>query len=1117
MKLCKPSTAAPELFIDPLSVYKMYASGKRRAHEVRGFQRSCILRSVARSNVNTMRRLTLVLGFVLLCVGSARAQEATFFGLITDQSGAVLPQASVQLRNEATGAVLKTESNATGAYTFPFVQPGAYDATVSKAGFKTFGRNGVKLDVGQNARMDFVLEVGSAAESVTVTAGENVINTTDASVSTVVDRQFVENLPLNGRSFQSLLYMTPGVTTNAGSAATNDGASGGFVVNGQRGDENYWMIDGASANIGIQVGTPGPGGAGAVGATNVLGGTMALVSVDALEEFRIDTSTFSPEFGRGMGGQIDIKTRSGTNRFHGNVFEYLRNTVFDANNWFNDYHGLKKTPEIQNDYGGVVGGPIVRNKAFFFFSYEGIRLIQPGNLTATTPDAAARAAANSDNKPYLDMWPAPPAGVPDTTPGSGIVLYSSNFSTPQRAYAASLRADYQLSPKLSLFARYNHSPSRAQFTGPQVNEGTLEAEFTKTATAGLTWLASNHVVDDLRANYSVSGGKTSAVLSATNGSAGAPSDSWMPSPFSYSNANLYYVAAFGTGMVMENGAFAKNYQRQWNFVDTLSVVAGSHDLKFGVDYRRMIPTYGQAGYWGIPIFLDPTEMETGSPFLMVISSYFPGRFKLQNLSSYGQDTWRVNPRLTITYGLRWDVDYAPQTVESTPLPGITGFSLTNLSNLAYAPGKPPYTTHWGNVAPRFGGAYRIHTTPGRETVLRGGWGIFYGLADSELLNLEAIDEPLYPYGTNAFVFSTAAGGTGLQWPPTPAQAKAPANEMPNATNGYPLYGLDPNINLPWAQEWNVSLEQSLGTNQSFTLSYLGAVDNRLQQPEALDNPNANYAAAWLVTQEGSANYHGLQAVFQRRLSHGLQALVDYTWSHSIDDGSYGNWLTWIYPGETSANFKQNRGNSDFDVPQSFSAALTYQPPAAKNNLFLKAITRDWSTNNIVTIRSGPPENIISGDFAGRTSALGVAALIRPDQVPNVPLYLHGSKYPGGKAVNPAAFSDPPLDTTTNGPTRQGTFPRNKIRAPGLAQWNFSVQREFPIYEDLHLRFEADLFNVLNHPSFGPYNGSWYADGSNVLFGQTTGIWATSSANGGQNALYAPGGNRSGQFSLKLTF
>lgn len=1062
---------------------------------------------------------------VLLCLlfstarmAIAQMETATVSGRITDASGAAIGGASVELHNIQQGTSITTTTNGVGLYVFPTVAPGQYSMTVRKQGFKQVDIVGVVANVQSHIEQNFRLVVGSALESVTVTAGANDIDTSDATVSTVVDRKFVENLPLNGRSFQSLLYMTPGVTTNAGSAATNDGASGGFVVNGQRGDENYWLIDGVSANVGIDVGTPGPGGGGAVGATNVLGGTMSLVSVDDLDEFRIETSTFAPEFGRSMGGQIAIITRSGSNQFHGNAFDYLRNTVFDANNWFNDYYGLKKTPEIQNDFGGVIGGPIVKNKAFFFYSNESLRLTQPGTLTATTFDTASRAAAVPAMKPYMNMFPQPAAGAPDTTPGSGLALYSSGYTIPQKAYANSLRVDYQLAKNLNLFARYDDAPSSAVFTGPQVNDLTYETTSTKTATAGLTWIASSHVVNDLRGNYSVNGGFEYAALDTADGATLSPAPTYMPAGYNFSNANQYFDCAFGTGMTEVDGAFAKNFQRQWNYVDTLSVVKGSHNMKFGFDYRRLTPNYGQAAYWSIPIFLTVGEVEgsggatgTGNPFLIVNSYYAPGRFKLQNLGAYGQDTWRVNSRLDLTYGLRWDVDFAPQTVESTPLPGITGFSFDSLANLAYAPpGTPPYTTHWGNVAPRIGLAYRIHTSPGTETVLRGGWGIFYGLSDSELLNLEAIDEPLYPYGVDDYVIPA-------NWPPTPAQAAVPVNAQPNATNGFPLYGIQPDLNLPWSQEFNVALQQSMGTNQSFTLSYIGAVQRRLELPEATDNPNKNYAEAWIVTDAGAGNYNSLQAVYQRQLSRGFQSLIDYTWSHAIDDGSYGNWLTFIYPGQTSADFLQNRGNSDFDVRQAFSAALTYQPPAAKNNLFLKGITSGWSTNNIVRIQSGPPDNVVTGDFAGQSSEVGAAAQIRPDEVPGVPLYLHGSKYPGGEAINPAAFTDPPLDPSTGGPTRNGDFPRNKIRSLGLAEWNFSVQREFPIYDTLHLQFEADLFNVLNHPNFAPFNLGYYANGSNVLFGSATEVWSQGSANGGQNALYAPGGDRSGQFSLKVLF
>ncbi len=1076
------------------------------------------LRKLSTANASVVFRKVLSAFPILLCLlftsraVMAQMPTAAISGHVVDASGATIPDASVMIRNTQTGISNTTTTNSSGNYSFATVPPGTYDVTVSKQGFKQIALMGIIANVGDHITEDVKMEVGAVSSSVTVTAGANNIDTTDASVSTVVDRQFVKNLPLNGRSFQSLLYMTPGVNTNAGSAATNDGASGGFVVNGQRGDENYWMIDGVSANIGINVGTPGPGGAGAVGATNIVGGTMALVSVDDLQEFRIETSTFAPEYGRTMGGQIGIVTSSGTNHFHGNLFEYLRNTVFDANNWFNDYYGQPKAPEIQNDFGGVVGGPILKDKAFFFFSDENLRLVQPGQLIATTFDQGVRAGTIPAMQPYVDMFPAPPANATDTSPGSGIVLYNASYSQPYNAYAASLRLDYHLSNNLSLFARYDHAPSSATITATEVNDLALEKDITKTATAGLTWIASDHVVDDFRANYSVSGGSSSSQVTSAYGGAPPPAPTFFPGPYNFSNANLYVDGAFGDGMTETNGNFATNYQRQWNFVDSLSVLMGAHNLKFGLDYRRMMPNYGQATYWSIPIFLAPSEFETGTPFLLVNSYYAPGRYKLQNLGAYAQDTWRVNSRFNMTYGLRWDVDFAPQTTESTPLPGITGFSLTSLANLAYAPpGTPPYTTHWGNIAPRIGGAYRLLTTPGRELILRGGWGIFYGLSDSELLNQEAIDEPLYPYGADSYIF-------GATYPPTAgsANAAAPVNVQPNATNGLPLYGIQPNMNLPWSQEFNVSLQQALGNDQSFTISYVGAVEKRLEEAEATDNPNPNYAEAWLVDETGTANYNALQAVFQRQLSHGLQALVDYTWSHAIDDGSYGNWVTFIYPGETQANVNENRGDADFDIRNLFSAAVTYQPPAVKSNFFLRALTRDWSTNDIISIQSGPPVNIVDGDFAGNASQVGAAALIRPDVVPGVPLYLTGPQYPAGKAINPAAFKDPPPGVN-GAPARQGNFSRNVIRALGMATWNFSAQRNFPIHDALHLVFEADLFNILNHPAFGPFNNGFFANNGNPVFGQVTGTWNQSSANGGQSALYAPGGNRSGQFSLKLTF
>jgi hypothetical protein len=294
-----------------------------------------------------------------------------------------------------------------------------------------------------------------------------------------------------------------------------------------------------------------------------------------------------------------------------------------------------------------------------------------------------------------------------------------------------------------------------------------------------------------------------------------------------------------------------------------------------------------------------------------------------------------------------------------------------------------------------------------------------------------------------------------------------------------LFGFDPNLNAPYALEWNVALEQSLGKAQTLSLSYIGASDRRLLETESITNPNANYYQATLVANTGTLTYDALQAQFRRALTNGLQALVSYTWSHAIDDGSYG-----AYANGSFANVNSNRGSSDYDLRHVFSAALTYQLPGLRGNTF----ARDIST------------------------------LIRPDVVPGQPFYLHGSQYPGRVALNPAAFADPPVDPTTLVPTRQGDLGRNVLRSLGLAEWDFAIHREFHIRENVKLQFNAELFNVLNHPNFGLFNNTFQR--GNIYFGQATAMQNQLGGNEGwgvQSSLYASGGPRSSQLALKLVF
>jgi Carboxypeptidase regulatory-like domain len=1057
--------------------------------------------------------LLLVAGRPLLGQSSA-----AITGIVQDTADARIPNASIKLINTETGIESPSVTGKDGSFTIPSVLPGHYRLQIEREGFDTTQLAGITLNVGDNKAVIIRMKAGSSLQTVTVDGSGVNINTTDGSVSTVIDRQFVENLPLNGRSFQSLLYITPGVNLNVGggTAVNQEGTVGQFVVNGQRGDANYWMVDGVSANFGMNPYQPGGGSGGAVGATNAVGGTNAMVSVDALQEFRIQTSTYAPEFGRAAGGQISIQTRSGTNQFHGTLFNFLRNGDLDAKDWFADNFGLAKPNEIQNDFGGVIGGPIVKDKTFFFFSAEGLRVIQPFTEVTTVPDLAARAAAIPAMQPYLNMYPVPAPGVPDTDPGSGLAPYTATFSNSAEANTFSLRLDHQLNTNLNFFARYSHAPSnfvqRGNGGNLPANDIVTESTVAKTATVGATWSKSAQVVNEARFNYSVGGGKELYNTDSFGGGTPFPGENLLPSPYSFGNTLVYYVSGVGTGMSVAMGFGAANYQHQYNVVDTLSVQKGAHSLKFGADYRRLTPNYGQAPLELLPVFFALSDMQQGNAYF-ITSHYAHGTLLMQNLGVFGQDTWRVNPRLNLTYGLRWDFDFVPSTQQGIPFPSLTGFSRTDLSHLGLAPsGTAPYGMRYGNIAPRFGGAYKISTDPDWGLVLRAGFGLFYGLASTEATNVTAIDGPLYPFGTNAYYPSVT-----FPTSPTDPEVQPPPVEAPNAANGNTLFGLDPHLNVPYALEWNVALEQSLGSAQTLSVSYIGASDKRLLTAESITNPNPNFASAYLISGTGTLSYAALQLEFQRRLRKGLQSLISYSWSHSIDDGSYGN-----YANGGFGNVNANRGDSDYDLRHVFTAAITYQPPALRTNWFTRALTSDWSLDDIAQLRTGPPLDVQDGNFSA-LSHDNASVFVRPDVVPGQPQYLTGSQYPGGKVLNPASFMDPPTELDpilgTLVPTRQGNLPRNGRRSLGLKQWDFAVHRDFPIHEAIKLQFRGELFNLLNHPNFAPFNNVFQT--GNAFFGQSTQMlnqYLGGLAGGGQqNPLYTPGSPRSGELALKLIF
>ena len=900
-----------------------------------------------------------------------------------------------------------------------------------------------------------------------------------------------------------------------------------------------------SANIGIGGAGAGGGGNGLGGTLpsfSVLGGTNSLVSVDALQEFRIQTSTYAPEFGRTPGGQISIVTRSGTNQFHGTAFDYLRNEIFDANNWFNGYTNnppLPKPKERQNDFGGTIGGPILKDRTFFFFSYEGLRLRLPETTLTTVPDASftpqttnARLNATPSLQPYFNAFPLPnvnspeifvlcdPATDPTCPPSgqepSGSAAFNASYSNPASLDAYSLRIDHKLRSNVNFFGRYNYSPSQIVQRGANgysLNMLSASATTTQTGTVGANWAISPLIDDDLRFNYSRTNASNRSYMDNFGGA--VPLGSFpFPSPFTIQDSSFAFdILSLQDGIFFPSGN-ASNTQRQINIVDSLSIQRGSHSLKVGIDFRHLFPVstpivYGQQAY-----FLDIASAQTGGLFLSDLLSSRGATLSFNNLSAFAQDTWRALPRLTFTYGLRWDVDFTPSVINGPSLPAVTGFNLNDFSKLALAPeGTPPFKTTYGNIAPRIGAAYQYSQHQGWETVLRGGFGVFYDLVSSEAGNNITVFN--YPFGASNLNFVSPGN-----FPLSPAAAAPPPISAASLSTGT-LYAFDPSLKLPYTLQWNLAVEQSLGGQQTLKASYIGSVGRRLLQSALVTAPNPSFGSVNLVTNLASSNYNALQLQFQRRLSRGLQALASYTWAHSIDTASAGssfNTSNQLVPG---FNPNANRGSSDFDVRNGFTGAATYDIPSPKGGVLMKALSRGWSLDNILYAWTAPPVNVI--DVTDSELLLNGSGNVRPDFVPGQSLYLFGSQYPGGKASNPAAFVDPPLDPSTGLPFRQGTLGRNALRAFGAVQWDFAVHRDFALFEALKLQFRAEMFNIMNHPNFGPPAAGFDQAGFGLatqMLGQYLnggGPGLSNAGSGGFDPLYQIGGPRSIQFALKLIF
>jgi hypothetical protein len=550
-----------------------------------------------------------------------------------------------------------------------------------------------------------------------------------------------------------------------------------------------------------------------------------------------------------------------------------------------------------------------------------------------------------------------------------------------------------------------------------------------------------------------------------------------------------------------------SFQDQWNFVDSVVLARGRHQFKFGFDFRRLNPSVYQFSPVVLYRYFSASSVETNSVDLGIAKSFAPAFPVYTNYSTFAQDEWRVAPRWNMTFGVRWEVNPAPGASSGNLPYTVEGSSL---SNLTLAPqGTPLWKTTWFNIAPRLGMAFVLRNNPGYETVLRGGGGVFFDTGQQ--LGSYGYIGPGFS-ATNAF---GALLGSPASFPAPTAQVNPVIVNPPVAPYDNSVFAFPTHLQLPYTLQWNVSVQQALGKSDALTTSYVGSHGVRLLEENEVNVGlfNPNFGSVFFLQNGLTSDYDALQVQFQRRLSHGLQALASYTWSHSIDYGSYN----FIVPYE--------RADSDFDVRHNFSGALMYDLPNPFHSTVARSVLGHWGLDDRLTARSGFPMplqgSLVTNPTTGQNYYSGL------NLVPGQPLYLYGSRCsaayagprgcPDGWAINPNAFSLPAGCTpfSCQPGSGAGSAPRNFIRGLGAWQMDLALRREFALRERLKLLFRAEAFNLFNHPNFGTVNSTYCSAGPGCTFGQVTATLANSL--GGLSPLYQTGGPRSIQFALRLIF
>jgi outer membrane receptor protein involved in Fe transport len=1110
-------------------------------------------------------RLGMILAFVVLAANVLVAQtfRGTILGTVTDASGALVSGAQVTVRNVNTGLERTTQTSADGSYSAPELPIGTYSVTVSQSGFQTAVTTGVIVDVAGERRVDVSLRPGQVAERVEV-SGETLpqVETTSTVLGGTLTTETIANIPVNGRDYMKLIYLNPGIAGSPDQISDSPGSFGTFSMNGSRGRANNFLLDGTDMNDGYR-NDP------AINEAGVFGDPATILPIDAIAELRV-LSNYEAEYGRNSGAVVNIVTKSGTNQWHGSLLEYWRSGQLGARNYFN----LKPDPKnsfLNNQFGGSFGGPIVKDKTFFYVNYEGQRESGKQSATSCVPDPRQitfdGGASNVVTAALLarNPWPAP--NIPvfydplDPTFGSEFETgcpTGANLSTAtpfkNRVDSMIAKIDHNFNTNNLLTGRYYFGDSDQSFPFAQLAAGLLPGFNTVTPTrVQLVSLSYVKVVNGSQVNEARLGWNRfaegffpedqsfdPASIGLNTGVAG-PYEGGLPA------INVGRFSQIGA----TNGVPRNRVDANWHFIDNYSWKAGSHDFKFGYEFRRTTITQvientfrGKLSFAMLSDFLqgvpDGGSQRRGNTL----------RHTFENSHGfYVQDSVRWTPRLTLNLGLRWD--YFGVVGEKDGL--FFRFDPATGENVAT---NQLYDKDYNNFAPRVAFAYDV--TGKGKTVIRGGWGMFYDAFAQDIFlghfpwNCFFCPGPAYPGTDIPAAIQSVSVASGALDPNFPVYD-------PNTTGpGFEFFGADPNLRTPYTQNFNLNLQQGLGSKAVFQVGYVGTKGTKLFRFRDIDQPSqaqitafdlangvSGYGVPRVFTnsdlffinmEESKSNsiYHALQTSLRMNNWHGLSSNVNFVWSHAMDDASDSEDFTPNQAQPTdSFNPGGDRGNSSFDIRRRFTWNFAYEFPKMGGS-FAK-LKDGWGFDGVVSLQDGQPFHLnyfFEGDYSGAGQGFDRPDVVGPIRYGSVPFnFLDMTAFAAPCTFDPSV-PDPVFGSEANcvaGTRHFGNLGRNSLRGPSFKEFNFSLFKNTALSEHVNLEIRAEFFNLLNHPNFAnPILPAFIADAGvpntdpdpNVgPLGHHLGSLALTTTGdvGIGNPFLGGGGPRGVQFAAKITF